>query len=1192
MVSPSSGSSRHWRRSTSLTDTSAARPAHSRWARVKRGTALGVTALLVATGVVTQATPLAHAAGRTVTLVGSLQDELGCSADWQPTCTQTQLAQAGATTYSKTFSVPAGSYEYKIAINQSWSENYGVGGAANGGNYPVTLAGPASITVTYDDATHQVSFTPNTLAGAATQADKALAKDSLRAAQTRERFYFLMADRFANGDASNDTGGISGGPLKSGLNPADKGFYHGGDLKGVINKLDYIKGLGTTAIWLTPSFKNNPVQGSGADASAGYHGYWITDFTTIDPHLGTNADMKALIAAAHKKGMKVYFDIITNHTADIIKYAQNQYSYIPESQVPYKDASGNVFDPSAVANTSAFPKLNLQSFPYTPVIDPADANVKVPAWLNDPTMYHNRGDSTYQGESATFGDFSGLDDLFTERPEVLTGMENIYKKWVDFGVDGFRIDTVKHVNIEFWQQFIPSMRAEAAKQGNNKFFMFGEIYDANPQVESTYTTTGKLQAALDFGFQSAALSAVQGKPTTQLRDFFASDDWFTDADSNAYQSPTFLGNHDMGRIGMMLSQAGYTGTDLLKRTLLANDLMYLVRGNPVTYYGDEQGFIGNGGDKDAREDMFGTKVAQYAAEPLIGGGTMGTGSHYGTGGTIYQHVSGLAALRAKYPALADGAQINRYSSGAAGVYAMSRVGTDDSREYIVAINNSAKDASATFQTYTPHAQWRPLYGSRKQLTSGKDSRITISVPALSVSVWQANKPLPQRKAAPAVYFKSPAAGSVVAGRTEVSASIPENTFAEVSFDYRPVGTSQWTYLGTDDNAPYRVFADVSKLPMNELIEYRVVVKDRSDNISATSTFAKVGAQASSGTTTGSTPISGPVTQPAQVSVPGTHQQAMGCANNWDPACTQAQLSLDANDHVWKGTYTSIPAGEYQFKAAIDGSWTENYGAGGAPNGANLTYNAPGGAPVTFYYDHATHYVTNDALGPILTAPGSFQTALGCSANWDPACMQPWLQDPDGDGVYTWATASLPAGNYEFKVAEGLSFATNYGAGGVANGSNIALSVPSAGQLVTISYNMATHAITTSVTTPGLKPDLSTSRAIWVAPDVVAWPKAGLPTDPARLSLALYWSASKQLSVDAQALVAPDAKVATLTYNPAGFTKAQLAAHPELTDYLALQVDKKTAKQVKTIATAQVAGAMFDDLGTLLDATGVQTSYVK
>ncbi len=141
-----------------------------------------------------------------------------------------------------------------------------------------------------------------------------------------------MADRFANGDPTNDTGGVTGDRLDHGFDPSDKGFFHGGDLAGLLDRLDYIERLGTTAIWLTPSFQNRPVQGSGVDASAGYHGYWVTDFTRIDPHFGTNAELEELVDAAHAKGIKVFFDIITNHTADVLDYEEQQYSYVEQGR--------------------------------------------------------------------------------------------------------------------------------------------------------------------------------------------------------------------------------------------------------------------------------------------------------------------------------------------------------------------------------------------------------------------------------------------------------------------------------------------------------------------------------------------------------------------------------------------------------------------------------------------------------------------------------------------------------------------------------------------------------------------------------------------------------------------------------------------------------------------------------------------
>ena len=154
--------------------------------------------------------------------------------------------------------------------------------------------------------------------------DDPSAHRSLREAVTDQNFYFVMADRFANGDTANDNGGLppGKGAGQSGFDPTGKGWYHGGDLKGLTSRIDYIKGLGTTAIWLTPSFKNKAVQPQ--DNSAGYHGYWITDFTQIDPHLGSNADLRTLVNAAHSRGIKVYFDIITNHTADVIGYGDAQ----------------------------------------------------------------------------------------------------------------------------------------------------------------------------------------------------------------------------------------------------------------------------------------------------------------------------------------------------------------------------------------------------------------------------------------------------------------------------------------------------------------------------------------------------------------------------------------------------------------------------------------------------------------------------------------------------------------------------------------------------------------------------------------------------------------------------------------------------------------------------------------------------
>ncbi|MCG2805010.1 MAG: alpha-amylase, partial [Propionicimonas sp.] len=361
-----------------------------------------------------------------------------------------------------------------------------------------------------------------------------VAQHSLRAPVTNENFYFVMADRFANGDTTNDTGGISGGVNDHGFNPANKGFYNGGDLAGLLDKIDYIQGLGTTSIWLTPSFKNKAVQLEDGP-SAGYHGYWITDFTQIDPHLGTNAELKKLVDEAHARGMKVYFDIITNHTADVIGYQEGaRTAYIPKDAPAgaYTTAAGKPFDDRDYAGTNSFPTLDAKtSFPYTPVLEPGEENLKVPAWLNDTTLYHNRGNTTFTGEDSYYGDFFGLDDLFTENPKVVNGMIDIYETWIgELGIDGFRIDTMKHVDDAFWQKFGPKVLAYAKAHGKSQFYMFGEVYDLNRPFTSTFTTRDKMQAVLDFPFQDAARNfASKSQPTSELKTFFEADDWYTDA---------------------------------------------------------------------------------------------------------------------------------------------------------------------------------------------------------------------------------------------------------------------------------------------------------------------------------------------------------------------------------------------------------------------------------------------------------------------------------------------------------------------------------------------------------------------------------------------------------------------------------------------------------------------------------------
>ena len=662
------------------------------------------------------------------------------------------------------------------------------------------------------------------------RADALPARHSLRAPVTDENFYFVMADRFENGDTGNDRGGLPDDPLVSGFDPTRKGFYNGGDLRGLLQRIDYVRGLGTTAIWLSPSFKNKAVQLEDGP-SAGYHGYWITDFTRIDPHLGTNEDLRVLVEAAHARGMKVYFDIITNHTADVIGYEEGaRRPYVSKDVEPYRTAAGVPFDDRDYAGTSTFPALDPAiSFPYTPVLDPGEVNLKVPAWLNDVSVYHNRGDTTFAGENSQYGDFFGLDDLFTEQPRVVRGMIDIYKAWIrDFGIDGFRIDTMRHVNDEFWQQFGPEVLRYARERGKREFFMFGEVFDTTRSLTSHFTTRDRMQAVLDFPFQDAARNfASRSQATSRLGQFFVDDDWYTDADSNVYQLPTFLGNHDMGRIGSFVKadNPGAGDAEWLARDRLAHELMYFSRGNPVVYYGDEQGFTGPGGDQDARQTMFASRVPDYLDDDLLGTAATHAQSNFVTSHPLYRMIGELAALTREHPALRDGAHQHRYATDAAGIYAFSRIDRAQQREYVVALNNSEQAKTAAIPTYVGKRTFLRVYGSGPgHMKSAADRRLTLTVPPLSAVVYESAGRIPHSKAAPAISLSAPVPTAESRGRMRVQADVAGSSFYEVTF-YARAGNGPWTPIGTDDTAPYRVFHDVSALPVGTSLKYRAVVLD-------------------------------------------------------------------------------------------------------------------------------------------------------------------------------------------------------------------------------------------------------------------------------------------------------------------------------------------------------------------------------
>jgi glycosidase len=568
------------------------------------------------------------------------------------------------------------------------------------------------------------------------------AADAVRErAATDEIIYFVLPDRFENGNPANDRGGVSGDRLQNGFDPTSKAFFHGGDLQGLTSRLDYIQALGATAVWLTPVLKNKPVQGGPGQESAGYHGYWITDFTSIDPHLGDEAQMQAFVRAAHARGMKVYLDIIANHTADVIAYREcptDKCPYRSRAEYPYSRHGGLQGEPINEGFTgNNFDKLTRADFAYTPYLPAGEERSKVPQWLNDPLLYHNRGNTTFEGESSEMGDFVGLDDLMTENPRVVQGMIEIYGGWIDrYGVDGFRIDTARHVNPEFWQAFVPAMLQRAAARGIPHFHIFGEVSTSDIDVAllARYTRVAKLPAVLDFAFANAVRATVAGNAgTDKLARLFADDALYEGGAETALQLPTYVSNHDSGRFGFHVRAARPQANDeeVLKRVLLAHAMLLTLRGVPVVYYGDEQGFTGSGGDQDARQDMMKSRTPSYVEDRRIGVALkrdLQPKDNFNLEHPIARQIEKLSAVRRALAALPSGRQVVRNYSASPGLFAVSRIDPTTGREIAIAFNTSQQRLSTVIEVDAGSRRFSALYGRCESEVSAPGSYRVVLAP--------------------------------------------------------------------------------------------------------------------------------------------------------------------------------------------------------------------------------------------------------------------------------------------------------------------------------------------------------------------------------------------------------------------------------------------------------------------------------
>ncbi|GAP45273.1 pullulanase [Streptomyces azureus] len=1022
--------------------------------------------------------------------------------------------------------------------------------------------------------------------------DAKLAAEPTRHDATREQFYFVLPDRFANGDPRNDKGGLTGSRLSTGYDPTDKGFYQGGDLKGLTEKLDYIKGLGTTALWMAPIFKNQPVQGTGSNASAGYHGYWITDFTQVDPHFGTNKDLETLISKAHAKGMKVFFDVITNHTADVVDYEEKSYDYLSKGAFPYLTKDGEPFDDADYADGRRdFPEVGSGSFPRTPKATRTD---KVPSWLNDPTMYHNRGDSTFAGESSTHGDFSGLDDLWTERPEVVRGMERIYQRWVrDFGIDGFRIDTVKHVNMEFWTQWATALDAYAARQGRDDFFMFGEVYSADTDVTSPYVTRGRLDATLDFPFQEAARQYVsQGGSARKLASVFGDDYKYTTDKANAYEQVTFLGNHDMGRIGYFLKQDNPKATDaqILAKDKFANELMFLSRGNPVVYYGDEQGFAGAGGDKDARQSMFASRTADYLDDDRIGTDRTHAEDAYDTRAPLYRQISALAGLRKAHPALADGVQQQRYAADGPGVYAFSRTDAKSGIEYVVAVNNADEAKTATFATGSAGMAFRGIHGTDASLRSDGDSKLTVTVPPGSAIVLKAVGRLAAPATEPTITLKAPAAGAT--GTVEVTADVDGGQLNRVVFAAQ-TGNGKWQVLGSADHAPYKVTQTVTEdVPPGTALRYKAVVVDSAGRT----------ASALAASTTGTPPAEEPPGASSRDYAIVHYKRADGNYADWglyawgDLADGEATPWPDSHPFTGRDAY-----GAFAYVKLKPGASTVGFLVvdkdGDKDVATDRTIDVTKNGEV--WIEQGEETVTTER--PDHPAPDRTKAVLHyhrADGNYD------------GWGLHVWTGAAHPTewsnplkpvktdtygAVFEVPLSDGatsLSYIIHKGDEKDLPADQ-SLDLRASGHEVWLLSGQEKYLLPQPAGTSAAL-DLTTSKAVWIDRNTVAWNGS-----EAAASTQLLYSRDGSIAVQDGALTSDDEKWLRLSQST--LTDAQKARFPHLKDYAAWTVDPRDRDRVRqalrgqVVATQRAAGGTSQAFGSgggaVLAATGVQIAGV-
>jgi neopullulanase len=501
---------------------------------------------------------------------------------------------------------------------------------------------------------------------------------------TADVMYLIMPDRFANGDPANDEPAEAQGSHDRSKARA----YHGGDLRGIREHLDYLKDLGVTTLWLTPIVKNG--------ATEDYHGYGAVDLYAVEPHLGTLRDYEELVAAAHQQRMKIVFDIVPNHVGPKHPWAAK-----PPLPDWFHGTVQHHLNSSAPVNGAFYGEPGNQGHDlFEALVDPHAPQ----------RMRRNLTDGWF---------VDLLPDMNTENPVVAQYLLQNAIWWTEAsGLDGFRVDTFPYVSREFWSRWHAGLRRIYPR-----LTTIGEVFHPDTGVTSFFAGGQKRYDGIDSGVSTLfdypmyfALRNVllDGAPAGRIADVLRHDALYPRPD----ELVTFLGNHDVTRFA---SAKGSSAT----KVKMAFALTFVLRGIPQLYYGDEIGMAG-AGDPDNRRDF-------------PGGWREDTKNAFSEGGRtreqqdIFLYVQTLLRLRREHPALNSGRLWHLFSDEAS--YAFLRE-TEDER-LLVVFHNSGQPRELRFTLAdTPTqsaARVSRLFGEASAELNGKE--VHIRVPAESVSIF-------------------------------------------------------------------------------------------------------------------------------------------------------------------------------------------------------------------------------------------------------------------------------------------------------------------------------------------------------------------------------------------------------------------------------------------------------------------------